>query len=408
MSQDRLKVYFPGLNGLRFFAALAVIISHIEMVFQRTEHDTYWYWLEARMKFNGLTTVLYSDSKFLNFFVTLSGYCGVIFFFVLSGFLITYLLLVEKEKTGSISIKDFYLRRLLRIWPLYYLLVFVGFFILPKIQWFDLAHDMKHFSEAFLFKLSSFIFMAPNLASSYFVWHVPNIGHFWSIGVEEQFYLFWPVLIKLFSRTKKMILVFIVSVIAFKAFLLLVPVFSPGFTKFIGSMKFEAMAIGALGAYWVYNKKDKILRLIYSVPVQLISFAALPGILLLLPYGIFETMYLFLAVPFLIIILNVATNPKSILKSNNTLFDYLGKISYGLYMYHLIICTLVINLYTAFFESSFQLTLAERTLIYIAIILLTIIASGLSYRYIELPFIRMKGKYTRVISGEQAKEKIQD
>jgi peptidoglycan/LPS O-acetylase OafA/YrhL len=82
------KVYFPNLNGLRFFAAFSVMLYH------------------------------FFGEGLIN------GHYGVVLFFVLSGFLITYLLFEEKEKFGKIEIKKFYFRRILRIWPLYYLVYF--------------------------------------------------------------------------------------------------------------------------------------------------------------------------------------------------------------------------------------------------------------------------------------------
>src|ERR1044071_5481753 len=96
------RIYFPGLNGLRFLAASAVIITHVEL----------------------LKGVLGLPNHWKNPVLFNLGGLGVYFFFVLSGFLITYLLLSEKNMTGHISIKKFYFRRIFRIWPIYYLLVF--------------------------------------------------------------------------------------------------------------------------------------------------------------------------------------------------------------------------------------------------------------------------------------------
>lgn len=94
-------VYLPGLNTIRFIAAFTVIINHIEL-FKRN----------------------FNQSNFLNIAAIFSmGRLGVVLFFVLSGFLITYLLLLEKDKFKTIDIKRFYIRRALRIWPLYYLLL---------------------------------------------------------------------------------------------------------------------------------------------------------------------------------------------------------------------------------------------------------------------------------------------
>src|ERR1700741_1011871 len=110
------KVYFPGLNGLRFIAVAVVIISHVFQLCKLLKIETTNKALSA-----------YFPGKF-----------GVILFFVLSGFLITYLLLKEEEVTGRISIRDFYKRRILRIWPLYFLIVIICFFILTRIHFFDI------------------------------------------------------------------------------------------------------------------------------------------------------------------------------------------------------------------------------------------------------------------------------
>ena len=103
MSDNMAKqVFFPNLNGLRFVAASLVMICHIEQ----------WKGL------NGLHRSL------LPFFDKI-GSLGVTLFFVLSGFLITYLLLTEKQDKGTINVKKFYLRRVFRIWPLYYLIIII-------------------------------------------------------------------------------------------------------------------------------------------------------------------------------------------------------------------------------------------------------------------------------------------
>src|SRR3989338_8543857 len=111
------KVFFPNLNGLRFIAALMVIIHHIEQIKSILKMDN----------FSTFPPV---------FFV---GKLGVILFFVLSGFLITYLLLQEKEVSNTISVRQFYIRRILRIWPLYYFIILLGLIIIPLIPWMNIG-----------------------------------------------------------------------------------------------------------------------------------------------------------------------------------------------------------------------------------------------------------------------------
>ena len=114
-------------------------------------------------------------------------------FFVLSGFLITYLLLSEQELTNKISLKSFYIRRVLRIWPLYFLIVFIGFVLYPGIK---SLMGMQNLSGAnILYYLSflsnfDFIHMVKNGLNTDAM--MQNIT--WSVSIEEQFYLFWPLL----------------------------------------------------------------------------------------------------------------------------------------------------------------------------------------------------------------------
>src|ERR1700679_371071 len=108
-------LYFPNLNGLRFIAALAVIIHHAEAFRWIFGLPNAWRTVPA---------------------IGHLGDFGVVLFFVLSGFLITYLLLEEERVHGRIEVGRFYVRRALRIWPLYYLFVALALFALPYLSFF--------------------------------------------------------------------------------------------------------------------------------------------------------------------------------------------------------------------------------------------------------------------------------
>ena len=109
MASDRPSANFDGLTVLRGVFAWWVTLYHVR------------HWL--------LGTPAQDLERILSF-----GYLGVDFFFVLSGFLITYLILKEKEQTGKINVKDFYIRRFLRIWPLYFAVIVFSLIIIPLIQ----------------------------------------------------------------------------------------------------------------------------------------------------------------------------------------------------------------------------------------------------------------------------------
>ena len=172
--KESSKIYFPGLNGLRFYAALAVIITHIELMKGKLGFSNIW------------------NEPIIHQL----GVKGVSFFFVLSGFLITYLLLIERQNKNRIFLKDFYLRRILRIWPLYFFILILGFFVFPYFSFFDIPYFTDHFKEDYFWNLVFYVLIFPNLAFSIFN-AVPLIGQSWSIGVEEQFYILWPIILKL-------------------------------------------------------------------------------------------------------------------------------------------------------------------------------------------------------------------
>jgi peptidoglycan/LPS O-acetylase OafA/YrhL len=153
--------YIPSLNGWRAMAILLVLISHAY-----------------------LTRGFPPEFRFFH----LLGLLGVRLFFVLSGFLITHLLLLEAEKTGRISLKSFYLRRSLRIFPVY----FTYLAVLGILSLFGWYHD----------RLSSWMGVL-TYTRNIFGTNPSLTAHFWSLAVEEQFYLIWPVLIVVFILSRR-------------------------------------------------------------------------------------------------------------------------------------------------------------------------------------------------------------
>src|SRR5690606_12681648 len=148
------------------FAAALVIFTHLELFKRRAGLENFWqkpFFFEA-------------------------GGAGVDFFFVLSGFLITSLLLVELEKKGKINLGKFYMRRILRIWLLYYFVLLACYFILPYLSIFYFEGYSDAIFVDFWEKLLLSLFFLPNAALSFFP-GIPYAAPLWSIGVEEQFYL---------------------------------------------------------------------------------------------------------------------------------------------------------------------------------------------------------------------------
>jgi peptidoglycan/LPS O-acetylase OafA/YrhL len=224
------EVYFPNLNGLRFLAALMVMLHHFEL----SEHI--------------------SKDTFYGRSVIAIGKLGVILFFTLSGFLLTYLLLKEKKETGTVKIRNFYVRRILRIWPLYYLVVFASLYFLNHINFLSnpalgVISDHNFFERQFFF-----ILMLPNIAFA-FGYNLPYADQAWSIGVEEQFYVFWPLLFKKMKNTFKLLTGVIIIYILIKLGCLLIKTIWPGsFTTHLYYLvylsSFDSMAFGGLAAFF--------------------------------------------------------------------------------------------------------------------------------------------------------------
>jgi peptidoglycan/LPS O-acetylase OafA/YrhL len=217
-------VYLPGLNGIRAIAAIAVVISHISLVNEDFGLDPYIFGTSR----NGSPKTL-----------DLAGY-GVSMFFALSGFLITFLLFKERE-VAQVSVKKFYFRRILRLWPLYY-----SYFFICLLAY--IIFNVNYQVDSILY----YLFFAANIP---FIsgGTLPFLAHFWSLGVEEQFYMFWPWVNKL---KIKQILYFSLSgiflLIGLKTFL---HIFIPNTTLelLIHVTRFHCMLIGGIAAIIYYT-----------------------------------------------------------------------------------------------------------------------------------------------------------
>lgn len=357
-------LYFPNLNGLRFLAATLVIVHHIEQYKHIFNIPNLW----------------------SNPFIYQSGKLGVVLFFVLSGFLITYLLLNEKRNKGSISLKNFYVRRILKIWPLYFLIVALGFFILPNITLFDTPTESV-FAKGFPLKsFISYMFMFPNLALSNFE-IIPFASQAWSIGTEEQFYLIWPLIfIYLYSRSLQSMVAVILGYLALKyLFFFLQPnIFGINILAFWNTFNIDCMAIGGIVAYCQFYNFG-ILRFLKNDFV-FISTILVTTILMALgiKFGSIHTdIYASL---FVIIILNLACNPRYSKLLEFEPINYLGTISYGIYMYHSIAIVASIKILN-------MVGLNNNWTLYLLVFALTILICHLSYKYFEKPILKLKSKF---------------
>lgn len=375
--------FFEGLNALRFFAALLVVMHHTETIRNK----------------NGL-----SNLEWLGAFR--NGGIAVTFFFVLSGFLITYLLLKENYKTGTVSVKKFYIKRTLRIWPLYFLLVIIGTLILPEVfSLLKINYVMPYtFGQVWYY----FLFFFPGLVTFYYGNHF--LEPLWSIGIEEVFYLMWA---PLFRFCRKKILSILLFIIALKILLMIVANYSlkDGLFNYVVSIfSFEAMAIGGLGAYFVFNRQGSLTNFFfYKKPVQIVIYLILSGYLVFngnIENVVWNSVFdvpvfskILIDFMFLYLIIGVSIIDNSIIKLRYKFLSFLGEISYGIYMYHMLVIFAIMQFMKKFFmELNPGISIA---VFYIILVPLVILVSTVSKFVFENYFLNLKQKVDQSVKIPQ-------
>ncbi len=368
------RVHFDGLNALRFIAASLVVVGHTSRV----------------LDFFGVG----SSPAWLN---PETGKLAVMLFFVLSGFLITYLLLVERASAGEISIHNFYLRRMLRIWPLYYLLVFTAFLLLPKISFLEVPSwsiAQYHWWPNFLLYATIF----PNLASP-----IPYVSHLWSIGVEEQFYLVWPIVMKYVRGLTALLIAIVIVYPATLWLVTFVPAAARGrvlvrLFEALFLFRVDCLVLGALAALALFHRVRAVLAVVYSRAAQIVVLAAL-GFLYVCWVDLQFLTYEVYGLLFAVLILNVCSNPRSLVKLNQPVFESLGRVSYGIYMYHPLAVVLTVKLMVLCTPGVVRASFF-RVVAHLLAMVVTIGFSYASYYWFEWRFLRLKLKVSSIVSGD--------
>jgi len=363
------KTYYPGLNELRALAVLSIIPGHIEQVKQIfTLPFSYWF--------------------------PIPGKLGVILFFVISGFLITALLLKEKSTTDDVHLKNFYAKRILRIWPLYFFIMGLSILLINTVDIFQ----FPIYSSALYDKLDTTNIMLMLLVMpNYMGVFIPYAAQTWSIGIEEQFYLIQPFIIKLISQLWVLILFMLLIIFLKEILYTFTSIKNLEIVKIVRpwSIYFGTIAIGSLGALVCYAYPNFVKNVIHNRVTQLITFLTFIAFLIAIFTSHKEDIIDFRlhALLFVIIVINASTNAKSLYNLNNKFLDFIGRISYGMYIYHIIAIVMAIKLSTClsdYFESDIVLF---NISVYILSIILTIGISILSYRYFEKWFLDLKRNF---------------
>lgn len=333
-----MRTWYRQMDGLRFIAITMVLIEHF----------------------------IYQYGKIIH-----AGYFGVDLFFVLSGFLITEGLLLNREEdmTQKKIITNFYIKRFLRIFPIYYLVLFIAWFTYPD------------FSEvapwAFTYTVNYYEFFTGE--------YPPNaFSHLWSLSVEEQFYIFWPFLI-IFIRSRKAVLFSILLVMAASL------VYFTLYTNYVMlQARMFSLCFGGLLAYIkLYHSGFYSSNISRNSLIILVSAIILYFIQHNIALSVFSLMLVYLASN------NAFTGiMKKMLEHPAVL--YIGKVSYGIYLYHKplgILITIYLfdplwkSLDFSFFTAlEFNSWIVKFPLFYGA----AVGVAYLSYRFIEAPLLKLK------------------
>jgi hypothetical protein len=347
--------HFKQLDGLRFIAVSLVLIEHF--------------------------------ATFLGKYFS-AGYYGVDLFFVISGFLITNILLRSSESFGK-TYKNFIGRRTLRIFPIYYLTIIVLFII------------GNEYVSRYLFYCITYTY---NYAWVYFNIPTNLISHFWSLCVEEQFYLFWPFII-IGLRKNLIFLSFVVIglvlICSIQIYFSIFPIITP--YNFVGIIpQANSLGIGALGA--LLYKENKIPSSVLEN--KWIEYIALIFLFLLLLSNN-NLKYVICPIISIFLVLKTTHQGYSLKPLNNFLNNkkviYLGSISYGIYLYHLPLGHYITEYFFNPFiynqinwsSSSMLIKLQWHTWLFKlpTYSLISIVVAHFSYQYFEKPILSLKDKW---------------
>lgn len=353
------RFYRPELDALRFCAFALVFITHA---------------FPSDAGLQGLPSWISKPIEGLRE----GGNYGVDVFFMLSSYLITEILLREHRRTGAISVRAFWARRILRIWPLYYAFLALAIWVIPHL--FEQTFPNFHILAYATFWGNFAVIMRPEGITTV-------AGILWSVSIEEQFYLLWPLVLRYFLPRLKLICVALILVsTVLRAWLVYTGVDSIWSLWGNTFTRFEPIAIGALiaigldGRTPVLENRTRLVGLLAGLLLIVVLGAWIPheGITALIAYPL-------AAFAAALMLMSTLGMPGQISRS----LVYLGRISYGLYVFH------IFAIYFVRHYIQIDRTFIEWPTEFITAFALTVLLASISYRWYEMPFLRLKGRFSR-------------
>jgi peptidoglycan/LPS O-acetylase OafA/YrhL len=364
------RVYRPELDVLRFFAFFCVYLHHT---------------LNTSTSGGFARHFPLVAPWYLVFQQTLG--LGLCLFFFLSSYLITSLLRVEQARTGTVNLKKFYVRRILRIWPLY--LTFLLAISVAGLWW--------HPGRLEPLRLVAMLFLAGNWYSVLFGLGPAVISHLWSISVEEQFYLIWPSVSRVLDARKLLLLCCALCLVCLGATWVLgargATSLSIWLNSIVQSLFFASGALLAL-TIGIRQQPNSLRRAALASGGGLLLWFAAAGFggmtdrfHAVIPWRI-TLGYAVVAIGCALLLWDFLQLPGKFLPRP---FLYLGRISYGLYVFHALVLTAA---HSFGFRDTTTLRGAGTVL---AVKFLIIVAmAALSYELLEKPFLKLKSRFELV------------
>jgi peptidoglycan/LPS O-acetylase OafA/YrhL len=388
----RSDIRIPALDGVRGLAILMVMLYHFSCCYPHSADSTT----------SGIFRLLHL------------GWAGVDFFFVLSGFLITGILLDSKGSNNYF--KNFYMRRILRIFPLYFGTLFFLFYILPFFaQFAQLPPWMQTFSDPaetrYQFSLWTYTF---NIALAANGWAWPLLTPYWSLSVEEQFYLLWPPLVYLIDRKHMMraCVGLILAAICLRT-LLAAAQFPPeqyALLSVLTPIRMDSLAVGALLALaarmWGMRttaSRARFLSVAGLVGILCLCFVSVGAGGLQSGNGLFVYAVGFSAIPmFYGGLLIAALSPAAIIGRifSTRVLRLLGKYSYAIYILHIFVLNQLVSMgLPQTIRLVVRSELLGALLYLVLLILVTVIAAVLSWHCCEKHFLKLKKYFDYSVSA---------
>ncbi|HLP10801.1 MAG TPA: acyltransferase [Flavobacteriales bacterium] len=345
--------YFKQLDTLRCIAVFIVIFHHLPV---------------------------FSSDNFISVFF--HQITGVDIFFILSGFLITNILLKSRNKQTSAgrALKTFYVRRFFRIFPIYYLTILALVVINPA-----------HYRDYFLFDL----FYVSNIKMG-LDGHFSTVSpHFWSLAVEEQFYLFMPILIFI---TPVRLLKYLLGLLFVSGIVTLFTFYGTSY-NFLAMRTFNNLLYLGSGAWlaWIFQNRQSIYDFFHAISIYVLLLYVILVILIFfksieLPFMV-QYLFKFVFCFFLVVKFTVGFKAIAGKIAEFPLFIYLGKISYGLYLYHFLMIipvSLLNNLSVKYLNIALYSNVYQSN---VWKIIFTLITAAISWWLVETRMNRLKEKF---------------